>query len=87
MTYFFQVEGFSYMLQVAQSQKKKDSNVVPSAQYNVGRAYYQVCLTPMQSSVYPLHVYCCLNNVYNANHSCWGEAGPDTNRVSCRIFF
>ena len=38
-----QAQGFKYMLQVAQSQKKKDSNIVPSAQYNVGRAYFQVC--------------------------------------------
>lgn len=30
------------MLDVAQSSKKKDSNIVPSAQYNVGRAYFMV---------------------------------------------
>lgn len=34
-------KGFSYMLEVAQSQKKRDSHVIPSAQYNVGRAYFQ----------------------------------------------
>lgn len=35
-----QAKGFSYMLDVAQSKRKKDSNIVPSAQYNVGRAYF-----------------------------------------------
>ena len=30
------------MLDVAQSKKKKDSNIVSSAQYNVGRAYFMV---------------------------------------------
>ena len=30
------------MLDVAQSKKKKDSNIVPSAQYNIGRAYFMV---------------------------------------------
>ena len=39
---FSQAKGFSYMLDVAQSRKKKDSNIVPSAQYNVGRAYFMV---------------------------------------------
>ena len=30
------------MHDVAQSKKKKDLNIVPSAQYNVGRAYFMV---------------------------------------------
>ena len=30
------------MLEVAHSTRKKDSNLVPSAQYNVGRAYFMV---------------------------------------------
>ena len=29
------------MLQVAQSKDKEDQNVVPPAQFNVGKAYYQ----------------------------------------------
>ena len=37
-----QAKGFAYMLDVAQSKKKRDSNIVPSAQYNVGRAYFMV---------------------------------------------
>lgn len=30
------------MLEVAQSEEKKNSNIVPSAQYNIGRAYFMV---------------------------------------------
>ena len=37
-----QVKGFGYMLDVAQSKRKKDNNIIPSAQYNVGRAYFMV---------------------------------------------
>ena len=37
-----QAKGFSYMLDVAQSKRKKDANIVASAQYNVGRAYFMV---------------------------------------------
>ena len=42
VSHISQAKGFSYMLDVAQSKKKKDSNIVPSAQYNVGRAYFMV---------------------------------------------
>lgn len=30
------------MLEVAKSEDKKDSNIVPSSQYNIGRAYFMV---------------------------------------------
>ena len=39
-----QEQGLAYMLDVAQSKKKKDANVIPSAQYNVGRAYFMVSI-------------------------------------------
>ncbi len=41
---FLQAKGFSYMYLVAQCERKKDLNIVPSAQYNVGRAYFQVLI-------------------------------------------
>ena len=41
-TSYIQAKGFSYMLDVAQSKRKKDANIVASAQYNVGRAYFMV---------------------------------------------
>ena len=44
-----QAKGFSYMLDVAQSKKKKDANIVASAQYNVGRAYFMVRIVELQS--------------------------------------
>ena len=37
------------MLDVAQSKKKKDVNIVPSAQYNVGRAYFMVSVMCSQT--------------------------------------
>lgn len=33
--------GFTLMLQVAQSQRKEDQHLVPAAQFNIGKAYYQ----------------------------------------------
>ncbi len=32
------------MLEVASSTNTMDSNLLPSAQFNVGRAYYMVCV-------------------------------------------
>lgn len=49
IVYLTQAKGFSYMLDVAQSKRKKDTNIVASAQYNVGRAYFMVRIVELQS--------------------------------------
>ena len=36
-----QQRGFALMLQIAQSREREDHNIIPAAQFNVGKAYYQ----------------------------------------------
>ena len=39
----FKERGFQYMLTVAQSEKEKETRIIRAgAQYNIGRAYFQV---------------------------------------------
>jgi hypothetical protein len=44
------------MLEVARSEDKKEANIVPSAQYNMGRAYFMV--SSIASSGYDYHTLC-----------------------------
>lgn len=44
---YLQKKGFGHMLEVAQSTLKRDANLISSAQYNVGRAYFMVSILPV----------------------------------------
>ena len=63
------------MLQVAQSTCSKDSHLVTSAQFNVGRAYYQ-------GSTHTV-VYCssCSGQLTNVNYAGYGIAQSDEEAI------
>ena len=63
----FQTKGFTLMLQVAQSQRKEDQHLVPAAQFNVGKAYYQgACI--MYMCVHCIKKCCIVNEKWYIRH-------------------